>query len=242
MNMNIDVKTISLSAVFTVIIFIFTVFFTIATPATRGFFNIGETGVYIAAIVGGPIVGAIAGGLGSALADLFLGYGHYAPGTLIIKGIEGFITGYIFLILKKISKKTRTILGLGAAIFTVVFLGYLGRNGIDIILTIGNTTLTSHIPFWIVLAIALLLAFGLIYASVLGGETSLMVFACLLGGIEMVLGYFLYEAFVLGFGLIAIAEIPINIGQTVIGTSIAVPLVKALMEMGVSVSSEESMG
>ena len=35
----------------------------------------------------------IVGGLGSALADLLLGYAHYAPITLVVKGLEGYIAG-----------------------------------------------------------------------------------------------------------------------------------------------------
>jgi uncharacterized membrane protein len=40
-------------------------------------------------------VGAFAGGFGSALADAITGYAHWAPFTLIIKGIEGLVVGYI---------------------------------------------------------------------------------------------------------------------------------------------------
>ena len=41
------------------------------------------------------VIGGIAGGVGSALADILLGYAIYAPATLIIKGLEGFIIGVI---------------------------------------------------------------------------------------------------------------------------------------------------
>ena len=74
----------------------FTVVIAISIPATRGFWNIGEAGVYISALIAGPVIGGIAGGVGSALADVFLGYAYYAPGTLVIKGAEGFITGFIY--------------------------------------------------------------------------------------------------------------------------------------------------
>ena len=43
----------------------------------------------------GPVVGAFAGGVGSMIADIALGYTHYAPATLVIKGVEGFIVGYL---------------------------------------------------------------------------------------------------------------------------------------------------
>ena len=53
--------------------------------------------VYTTAILFGPLVGAFAGGIGSMFADLFLGYSHFAPATLIIKGLEGAIVGLLNL-------------------------------------------------------------------------------------------------------------------------------------------------
>jgi len=64
-------------------------------PATNGFINIGDAVVMITGLMFGPIIGGIAGGIGSSLADLFLGYAIYAPATLIIKGLEGFFVGLI---------------------------------------------------------------------------------------------------------------------------------------------------
>lgn len=37
----------------------------------------------------------VAGGIGSGLADVLSGYGHWAPFTLIIKGIMGLVVGKI---------------------------------------------------------------------------------------------------------------------------------------------------
>jgi len=64
-------------------------------PATSGFINIGDAVVMITGLLFGPIIGGIAGGIGSSLADLFLGYVYYAPATLVIKGLEGFLVGLI---------------------------------------------------------------------------------------------------------------------------------------------------
>jgi uncharacterized membrane protein len=47
------------------------------------------------ALLFGPIIGGIAGGLGPMLADILSPYIIYAPATLIIKGIEGFLIGLI---------------------------------------------------------------------------------------------------------------------------------------------------
>jgi uncharacterized membrane protein len=66
----------------------------ITIPATSGYFNVGETVIYTAAIIFGSLVGAIAGGIGAALADALLAP-QFAVGTLIIKGLEGAIVGFL---------------------------------------------------------------------------------------------------------------------------------------------------
>ena len=66
---------ITVAAVFAALVFVVTSQIPpIPIPATSGYFNIGETTIYIAALVFGPLVGALAGGIGSALSDIYLGY------------------------------------------------------------------------------------------------------------------------------------------------------------------------
>ncbi|HHV39516.1 MAG TPA: ECF transporter S component [Tepidimicrobium sp.] len=65
----------------------------IPTIGTEGYLNLGDMVVFLAAIILGKKGGFIVGGIGSAIADLLLGYTHYAPITLIVKGLEGFIAG-----------------------------------------------------------------------------------------------------------------------------------------------------
>lgn len=43
----------------------------------------------------GARLGGIAGGVGSAISDILLGYAYFSPLTLFIKGTEGFLTGLI---------------------------------------------------------------------------------------------------------------------------------------------------
>jgi len=91
----VDTLTISMIGIFAALICVLTMIIAIPIPATQGFINIGDAGVMIAGLLFGPIIGGIAGGVGSALADILLGYTIYAPATLIIKGLEGFIVGLI---------------------------------------------------------------------------------------------------------------------------------------------------
>lgn len=55
-------------------------------PTMFGYTNLGDCFVLLAAFLLGPYYGFLAGGIGSALADLLGGYGFYVPGTFIIKG------------------------------------------------------------------------------------------------------------------------------------------------------------
>lgn len=68
----------------------------IPIPGTRGYLNPGDVLVLLTGLSLGKKRGALVGGIGSAMADLFLGYAHYVPITLIVKGFEGFICGFVF--------------------------------------------------------------------------------------------------------------------------------------------------
>ena len=244
-------RQVVLSSIFTAIVFVFTSIFTIATPPTRGFFNFGEIGVYLSALIGGPIVGAIAGGVGSALADVFLGYAHYAPGTLVIKGLEGFIVGYIFEKLRNLGKERVRIVTLLVALAVFGFITGFGYKGIQV--TLGSSgenilgwnigVVSFEIPGAVFVVVALVLAVLIFYLGWFKGLEGLMILSCAVGGLEMVLGYFLYQIFVLNYGFInALAEIPVNITQMLIGLSVSVPIINGLRELGAFAVSEESLG
>jgi uncharacterized membrane protein len=81
--------------VFTALTFAITFWLQVPIPATGGYINIGDVAVMFTALLFGPIIGGIAGGLGPMLSDIFSPYIIYAPATLIIKGIEGFLIGLI---------------------------------------------------------------------------------------------------------------------------------------------------
>lgn len=66
----------------------------IPVPATSGYINLGDSLVFVSALLFGARIGGISGGVGSAMADLIGGYGQWAPFTLIIKGIEGAVVGH----------------------------------------------------------------------------------------------------------------------------------------------------
>jgi uncharacterized membrane protein len=62
---------------------------------TKGYLNLGDCAVLFGGWLLGPVYGPIAGGMGSALADLFAGYPVYIPGTLVIKGTMALIVALL---------------------------------------------------------------------------------------------------------------------------------------------------
>lgn len=62
---------------------------------TKGYFNLGDAVVFFSALTFGWRTGAICGGFGSAAADILLGSGYFAPLTLVAKGGEGLVAGFI---------------------------------------------------------------------------------------------------------------------------------------------------
>ncbi len=65
----------------------------VPVPGVHGFVNFGDSVIILAALLFGPTVGFLAGGIGSGLADVLLGYPHWALLTFFIKGLEGYIAG-----------------------------------------------------------------------------------------------------------------------------------------------------
>jgi uncharacterized membrane protein len=64
-------------------------------PATNGYLNFGDIMIFVSALLFGPVVGGLAGSIGSSLSDVLGGWGTFAPFTFVIKGVEGAIAGLI---------------------------------------------------------------------------------------------------------------------------------------------------
>ncbi|WP_048058125.1 ECF transporter S component [Pyrococcus yayanosii] len=113
---------LAISGVMTALVAVVTMFIQINIPASQGYLNFGDTMVMLAAILFGPLVGAFAGGVGSALADIFSGYAHWSIFTLMIKGVEGLVVGY----LAKGEANYSRILVATIAGSSVMVIGYVG--------------------------------------------------------------------------------------------------------------------
>lgn len=89
------------AAVFTAVICVATFAVQIPMPATGGYVNLGDCFVLTAGLFLGTVYGAIAAGLGSALADVLAGYVQYAPATFVIKA---FMAVAVFVTYKALRK------------------------------------------------------------------------------------------------------------------------------------------
>ena len=65
----------------------------IPLPSGYGYVNLGDAGVYLCALLLPGGLGALAAGVGAALADLILGWAVYPPVTLLIKGLTALLAG-----------------------------------------------------------------------------------------------------------------------------------------------------
>ena len=230
--MELGPRTLALTAVFTTLVFAATLI-SVSTPVTGGYFNLGESMVYTAAILGGPLVGGIAGGLGSSLADLYLGYSQYAPGTLVIKGVEGLLAGLVYGKLRRYEKIRgftpilALIIGLGILAAGMIVYGGIYGGATQVELWGRTYEINIPSPAWLILAA--IVALAIVYmGEKRGPQAAAMAAAMLIAGMEMVAGYFIYEATILGYGISAAAEIPINIGQALIGAAIATVILTQL--------------
>ncbi|MGB9868195.1 MAG: ECF transporter S component [Bacillota bacterium] len=84
-------------------------------PAFGGklYFHLGCIVIYTSAVLFGASIGALVGAVGSALADLVLGYPVWAPFSFVIHGIEGFVVG-------KLNQRSQTLAMSAGALVMIV--------------------------------------------------------------------------------------------------------------------------
>ena len=90
-----NARRIALTAVSIAIVTVLVASVPVPIPATGGFTHPGAVAEIFVAVAFGPIVGMVAAGVGAALADLILGYGSWAPLTLIAHGSLGLLAGWL---------------------------------------------------------------------------------------------------------------------------------------------------
>ncbi len=93
---DIKIKKMTTTALFMALTCISTMIIKLPTPGTGGYVHFGDAFVILSGILLGPAFGAVAGGIGSALADLLSGYFTYVPITLIVKASIASGVGLIY--------------------------------------------------------------------------------------------------------------------------------------------------
>ena len=120
-------KELALNGLLIALVTVATYLIRIPIPATQGYINAGDSMIFLTGVVFGPQAALFAGGLGSALADLLAGYVQYAPITLIVKGLEGWIVGKIaFGAAKREGLKIKDIIAIlvgGVVMITGYYIG-----------------------------------------------------------------------------------------------------------------------
>lgn len=132
---KVSTRKVVLAGVLSALVFVVTSFTMIRFPfalVKEAYFHAGDSIIFLSGLVLGGPMAAIAGGLGSFLADLYLGAPIYMFATLIIKGIMGGIAGHFLYYPKSKNKISGTLLGLSIAgswmaiayyLYEVIFLG-----------------------------------------------------------------------------------------------------------------------
>ncbi|MGD1823160.1 MAG: ECF transporter S component [Pleomorphochaeta sp.] len=84
----------SLIAVLTAVVVVFTIIIKIPTP-TKGYLNLCDLAICFIAFTFSPMTAFIAGGLGTAIADIISGYPQWAPISFVVHGLEGLVVALI---------------------------------------------------------------------------------------------------------------------------------------------------
>ena len=73
----------------------------VPTP-TNGYIHPGDGFVLLSGLLLGPVWGALAAGIGSALSDLIGGYFIYVPATFVIKALTALVGYFVFVVVRKL--------------------------------------------------------------------------------------------------------------------------------------------
>lgn len=122
------VKELTINALFIALTFVATAFINLRLPivANGGLVHLGNTALFIAAVLFGKKTGAIAGAFGMAIFDLVSGWTLWAPFTFVIVGLMGFVVG---LITEKKQKFVWQLVAFAAALLIKIG-GYYIAEGI----------------------------------------------------------------------------------------------------------------
>ena len=139
-------KKLILSALMAALTCVGTMIIKVPTP-TMGYIHPGDGFVLLSGLLLGPLWGALAAGIGSALSDLIGGYFIYVPATFVIKALTALVAAILFRRAGKLlhTKTALTaLIGSGIAGETVMVVGYFLFE-IFMLSVVNRTTISAGV-------------------------------------------------------------------------------------------------
>lgn len=131
---------VGLIAAFATLAFVGTLVIRVPIPVTGGYFNLGDTFVMAAGLLYGPLVGALVGMIGPALADA-VGFPQFILATAVVKFCEGGLVGLIGQSGETASKSWRPMLAVIVGVLVLV-------GGYFVFEALIYPALATSIPFF----------------------------------------------------------------------------------------------
>ncbi len=114
-------------------------------PLPQGYVNLGDSIVLLTGSILSPVFAFFAAGIGSALADLMLGYNVYIPATFIIKGIMAIVFCMMNTFLKKRCK--HSIFAIILPSFTAEIIMIAGYFAVELFLYSSYAVAATNLLF-----------------------------------------------------------------------------------------------
>ncbi|MBS4537107.1 ECF transporter S component [Clostridium sp. D2Q-11] len=245
-------KDIVLKGLLIALVVVATIIIPIPVPFTEGYIHAGDSIIFISGILFGWRFGLVAGGIGSAMADMILGYNHWILPTLIIKGLMGAIIGFLSNDINKdeyLKYKNLIIISITIVWISIVsILRYvLNRvlsnisNGGENVFNLNELELENTQEFiqlvqrvntylgisLIIIPFVILFFYFLKRKNVFFKQFSTII-GIFMSGLWMVVGYYIAGGLLKGNMIIPMFSIPANILQFVVGGVIAYFLIITL--------------
>jgi uncharacterized membrane protein len=247
MKKRLNVEAMIMTGLMTALIAVMTMAVAIPVPFTNGYIHPGDSMIFLSVLTLGWKRGAVAAGLGSAFADLFLGFVFWAPWTFVIKALMALITG---LIIEKCAERRGNAI---IACFIVAAMWLLFNAAVEGIIlhgardaaalanalgendATGLGELVTAVQAQIMAAALLIPAALLIIAFALRKKEHVAVPPSLItgmtgGGLFMVFGYYIAGGLIYGNFAVAAFSVPANLLQFTGGFLITALLLAALQK------------
>jgi uncharacterized membrane protein len=228
-----------------IIAFLFTSRLSLFTSNFLGLFTFSEPLFLLSALLLGPNVGALVGGVGFALSNFLLGYPHYIIAALMVNSLTGFLVGKINQF-KDLSHpllgalSTFTLISSFTLVGTIIYSGeaYIGYTkdlflGEEIMKFGGLYAYRLDIPPWLwMIAGALTVSISFLVSFKKSPKYLWSSTALLIGCLTIIPGYFLYETFLMPtffqIKVDAVTNLIVNLGHSVISANISLLLYWAI--------------